>query len=58
MILKKFIAIYSVWFIDYIMMDKILLDKAWKSGNIFLEKAEKNDKQFVGDWFVKEAKVN
>ena len=38
------------------MMDGTLLDGAWESGHTFAQKAEKGNKQFVGDRFVEEAK--
>ena len=38
------------------MMDGISLDGAWESRHTFVQKAKKDDKQFVGDEFVDEAK--
>ena len=38
------------------MMDGTSLDKAWESGSTFVQKAEKDDEQFVGDAFVEEVK--
>ena len=56
MALHEFVATHTSWFVDYIMMDKILLDGAWESRGTFVQKAEKSDEQFVDDEFVKEAK--
>ena len=58
MVLQEFIATHPSWFVDYIMIDGILLDEAWESGGTFVQKVEKGDKQFVGDGFVEEAKEN
>ena len=52
MALQEFVATHPSWFVDYIMMDGILLDGAWESGGIFVQKVEKGDEQFVGDRFV------
>lgn len=40
------------------MMDKTLLNGAWESRDIFIQKAEKGNKQFVGNGFVKKVKKN
>lgn len=58
MALQKFIKIHLLWFMDYIMIEEILLNWAWESGGIFVQKAEKRDKQFDDDEFVREAKEN
>ena len=56
MALQEFVATHQSWFADNIMMDRTSLDGAWESGHTFVQKAEKGDKQFVGDGFVEEAK--
>lgn len=44
--------------VDYRIIDKILLNKAWKFGYIFVDKIEKGNIEFVDNWFVKKAKKN
>ena len=56
MALQEFVATHPSWFVDYIMMDGILLDGAWESGGTFVQKAKKGDEQFVGDGLMEEAK--
>ena len=56
MALQEFVATHPSWFADYIMMDGTSLDPAWESGHTFVQKAEKGNKQFVGNGFVEEAK--
>lgn len=56
MALQKFIVIHLLWFKDYIMIEKTLLNKARESKDIFMQKVEKDAKQFINNRFVKEAK--
>ena len=55
---QEFVVTHPSWFIDYIMMNGNSLDGTWESGDTFVQKAEKGNKQFVSDEFVEEAKEN
>ena len=40
------------------MIDGTSLDKIWEFGDTFVQKAKKNNMQFIGDGFLKKAKEN
>lgn len=44
MTLKEFVVTHPSLFVDYIMMEKALLDKVWKLRAIFVQKVKKNYK--------------
>lgn len=49
MTLQQFFAIHLLYFKDFKIMDKNLLNRFEKSRNIFVQKAKKYNKQFLGN---------